>query len=274
MDTSADRFVDVQRCVGVDRSFTEFNDRRSFDKQNTAIEHLRLGGATALRDGSDEPGYYNRVFHFGESDLAHLPALAAFYHAVGCRPTISLTSDRCSPALMRALGEQGYSQVSLRHVFAMPCGSREPQGDAPLHGIRRAEPSDLEALISIWWAEETDELPSAALIARCAAAQFEPEFPIYLIECDGRAVSMASFYMADGVAWLGNASTLRSYRGRGFQRALLEHRLDETRRMGCEWALSDADFGSTSHRNILRVGMELAYVDMSLRGPEAAHQTP
>ena len=68
-------------------------------------------------------------------------------------------------------------------------------------------------------------------------------------------------YLADGVAWFGNAETFPRFRRRGCQLALLNHRIREAAAMGCEWAVSDTEQGTISHRNMERAGMKMAYTE-------------
>src|SRR5262249_54530995 len=63
----------------------------------------------------------------------------------------------------------------------------------------------------------------------------------------------------DGVATLFAASTLRPFRGRGVQTALLRARLSRGIEAGAELALCVATPGSTSQRNILRHGFQTMY---------------
>ena len=79
---------------------------------------------------------------------------------------------------------------------------------------------------------------------------------------------MASMYLAEGVAWLGNANTYVKHRRSGCQYALLAHRLREADRLACDLAVSDTDFGTTSHRNLERAGFKMAYMPLTLNRPK------
>lgn len=58
---------------------------------------------------------------------------------------------------------------------------------------------------------------------------------------------------------LGGASTLPAFRRMGIQRALIEARLAEGRRLGCDLAVVLTSPGSHSESNLRRAGFELAY---------------
>jgi GNAT superfamily N-acetyltransferase len=67
-----------------------------------------------------------------------------------------------------------------------------------------------------------------------------------------------------GVAGLFGASTLPAFRRRGVQSALLTARLAWAREQGCDLAVSIAQAGSISHRNIERFGFRVAYTRTKL----------
>lgn len=81
----------------------------------------------------------------------------------------------------------------------------------------------------------------------------------------GRIVSTGSLYVSDGIAWLGYGATYPEFRGRGYQTALMAHRLNEAWRLGCRLAHSETAEDSPEHRNpslhnMHRLGLETVYV--------------
>ena len=70
--------------------------------------------------------------------------------------------------------------------------------------------------------------------------------------------------ISDGVGWLGMATTLPSHRRRGAQEALLANRINDGRRMGCLWFVSETTEDTPqrpnpSFHNMIRAGFRLAY---------------
>jgi GNAT superfamily N-acetyltransferase len=60
------------------------------------------------------------------------------------------------------------------------------------------------------------------------------------------------------------AGTLKPYRGRGLQTAILQRRLEVAARAGCEYAVIVTQGGTTSMRNAERLGFTLAYSKATL----------
>jgi GNAT superfamily N-acetyltransferase len=95
------------------------------------------------------------------------------------------------------------------------------------------------------------------------------EFENYFALLDGQLAASASIFLCEGIAWLSNATTLEPYRNRGCQSALLRRRIERAEQLACDTVFTDAVYGSTSHRNILRAGFELAYSSVNM---QLAHQ--
>lgn len=81
----------------------------------------------------------------------------------------------------------------------------------------------------------------------------------YLARIDGRVVGGATLAVRGRIAGLFGASTLPDYRKRGVQTALLHWRLRRAAEAGCELAMSLAQPGSHSQRNITRLGFQTLY---------------
>jgi GNAT superfamily N-acetyltransferase len=81
----------------------------------------------------------------------------------------------------------------------------------------------------------------------------------YLATIDGRVAGGATLAVRGRIAGLFGASTLPEFRKRGVQTALLQKRLERAAELGCELAMSLAQPGSVSQRNIARHRFETLY---------------
>ena len=64
--------------------------------------------------------------------------------------------------------------------------------------------------------------------------------------------------VGDGIGYLANAATVPGFRGRGCQTALLARRIADAAAAGCDLVAGQATFGSTSQRNMERMGLRPA----------------
>jgi GNAT superfamily N-acetyltransferase len=88
---------------------------------------------------------------------------------------------------------------------------------------------------------------------------FGPNVECYLARVDGEIAGGGTLARHDGVAGLFGASTLPAFRNRGVQTALLNTRLRRASELGCDLAVSLAQPGSASQRNIMRQKLSVLY---------------
>jgi GNAT superfamily N-acetyltransferase len=81
----------------------------------------------------------------------------------------------------------------------------------------------------------------------------------YLALRDGVPAGGGSMRIAEGVAQLTGAATVAEHRRRGVQTALLQARLDDAARAGCDIAVVTTQPGSKSQQNVQRRGFDLLY---------------
>ncbi|MCB9764549.1 MAG: GNAT family N-acetyltransferase [Alphaproteobacteria bacterium] len=252
----------MQSFSAADLAYTRLHTRRSLRLPDSALEERRFGGATALRGRSWPEPYYNRVIGFSEEGLPDLDALLAWYAPGRCH--LTLTPDRATPALLEALAARGFGLVRSDVVLAtMP--DRAP-ATPPGVTVRRAGRADLDAVFDLWQLEDPAPIPPAVR-ARRAEAQLDPAFHLYLAERAGEPVAMATTFVAEGLAWLGNAQTHPDHRRKGCHAALLARRIQDAGALGCRWVITDTAFGSTSHRNAERAGLRVVFFTFELQGP-------
>jgi GNAT superfamily N-acetyltransferase len=84
-------------------------------------------------------------------------------------------------------------------------------------------------------------------------------FERYLARRGSAIAGGAGFRVQDGVAQLAGAATLPEHRRKGVQTALLQHRLAEAARRGCDVAVVTTQPGSKSQENVQKAGFALLY---------------
>ena len=249
----------IQRFTRADERYGRFNSARSLRLEDGQLVVRRFGDAVAHRDSARPEPYYNRVTGFSEGELVELDAIIEFYHSQKLACRIEVTPNLLGPDVVGELGAREFRFADQATFFYGPTRTAAPS-DRGVR-VRRMQPDELEEafdLIERSGGPEGDPI-SRAVRDRRREHYLEPRFPMFFGSIDGRAVALASTFFDDGVAFLGNAYTEPDYRGRGCQLALLEHRLHDAARSSCDVALTDARFGTTSHRNIERAGLRMAY---------------
>ncbi len=94
-------------------------------------------------------------------------------------------------------------------------------------------------------------------------AEFSRGWRCFVARADGVAAAYGALFIAgNGVGVCAAAATLPPFRGRGLQTALLRARIAAAAHAGCDLVVAQATPGSTSQRNMQRVGLALAYTSV------------
>jgi GNAT superfamily N-acetyltransferase len=207
-----------------------------------------VGRAVAL--GLDRP--------FTESDLDQVEA---FYRAHKAPAQVDLCPLH-GPEVFEMFKQRGYAIAELNNVLYCRI-DRTETWPAPPPGceIRRSSADEAEvtgAIVeSAFFPDGTPE-PFRGLIAPLYQMKGAVAF---VASVEGRPVACGTGLILEEhkIVALCGAGTLAAYRGRGFQTALLERRMQTAAEAGCEFAVIVTNGGSTSQRNAERLGFQVAY---------------
>jgi GNAT superfamily N-acetyltransferase len=168
-----------------------------------------------------------------------------------------------NPELFRLLGERGYratefTNVTAQHLSRLDQVSMSTGQDAvAVSHIQEGDEGAWAKLVADGFADEPPSIPGIVELMTMIA--LTPGIECYTARVDGRPAAGGALFSHDGVATLFATSTLREFRGRGAQTALLRERLARARQNQAELALCLASPGSVSLRNITRHGFQSLY---------------
>ena len=189
--------------------------------------------------------------------------LEEFYRSRG-EPIRVETSPLADASLFALFGEHGYRVTEFTNVMARPIEEAtlaETDGHATRNlRVERCERNqlDLWALTVVQGFSETHPVtPELLEVMKLFAIAPDTEF--YLAYADGKVAGGGTLALREGVGGLFGASTLPAFRNRGVQTALLRARLRRAAEAGCDLAVSLAQPGSASQRNIVRQGFQVLY---------------
>lgn len=226
----------------------------------------RFGPLTALTcPGSPERPFVNRVFGPLAGAEQELSAAADWFRAqsVVCRVDICpLLSNEAALAHLHRLGFalEGF-QVQLfgeAALLARPGSRTLPPGveireancEADLAFATRAMPIAFEATEEPWLTYLTDSM---------RATYNRPDWRTYVALVDGQYAGFAQLHIGENVGTLALAGTLKEFRGRGVQTALIQRRIDDAFAAGCDLIAAQTGNGTPSQWNMERVGLRIAY---------------
>jgi GNAT superfamily N-acetyltransferase len=175
-------------------------------------------------------------------------------------------------SLIELYRERGYHVSEFSNVIVRPVDKTGRAAVAP--GIEIARVADGE--IDLWtltvaqgFAEHFPVTQELLDVMRLFASGKNTE--CYLARIEGKVAGGATLAARGRIAGLFGASTLPAYRKRGVQTALLETRMARAAELGCELAMSLAQPGSASQRNITRLGFRTLYTRVKFERAVDSH---
>ena len=233
-----------------------------------AVEEI--GGAVACFAGAESP--VTQAIGFGLNGNVQdqdFDRLGEFFHSRNA-PAAAEICPLVEMSLYEKFATRGYRLLEVSDVLIKPIAKEAaPAANAASDiTIRPAKPDE------------------AKLWTRTVAQGFAEHFPVtqeildvmegffhgknskpFLALVGDQPAGGAAMTIHDGVCGLFGASTLPSFRGRGIQTTLLAARISVAANEGCDLAVSIAQPGSISHRNIERSGFRVAYTRTKLIRP-------
>jgi GNAT superfamily N-acetyltransferase len=209
---------------------------------------------------------------------ADLDQLEDFYHSRGERVRLHVCPLADSSLLAR-VRQRGYRLEMFFSTLALPIPQDFQPNPLP-EGmrLRRALPADADTWLRVSaQGFEASESPPPTAFEILGPNFYAEDGAPFIAWMDGSTAGPASTAPPAGGTWepagcgglylapqvqaveLGGASTRAAYRRRGVQRALIEARLAEALRQGCDLAMVLTEPGSGSQSNLQHAGFSLAY---------------
>ena len=171
------------------------------------------------------------------------------------------TAPLADPTFIEHFGQRGYRVTEFSNVMARSLAADESCPEPPPGvTIEKAGKDQVETWVQTVAEGFAEQFPvSQELLEVMKMFALAPKTECYLARVDGKLAGGGTLTLHDGVAGLFGASTLPMARRRGVQTALLQRRLARAAQAGSDLAVSLAQPGSTSQRNIVRQGFRVLY---------------
>lgn len=235
------------------------------------FDMLSVGGGTAVFGGVDS--HFSVAIGIGLAGpvtAEDIDVIESFYGRRQAATMIHLC-PLADASLLPMLVERGYQPIEFNSVFVR----HQAAGDALVANVAETTADDADAWVRIMagaygMGDEIDDA-TAAIIKSCVvqAATTTPtpsaRWQNYIIRDGGSAVAGGTMFTCDGAGMLFGDGTLDAFRGRGYQSALIRHRLGVLAAAGVDIAATTTLPGSVSGRNYQRMGFTPAYTKIVFR---------
>ncbi|ULH18175.1 GNAT family N-acetyltransferase (plasmid) [Deinococcus sp. KNUC1210] len=219
---------------------------------------IDVGGAVALYASAVPWAGANTIANLGVDRAAtprDLQQLMAPFQDHRLSFTVSLSPLACPPDLPTWLTDAGLAEVEPHWVLDRPLTTVE-QSHAVDHLVVERFTEDQGVAFARLILNEDATTEQVAYVGRPAG----PNVHRYGVVLDGEFVAAAQMMFAGRLVHVSGAATLPTFRGQGAQGALLQRRLEDAVKNGCDVATVEVSVSNgASLRNVERVGFRRQY---------------
>jgi ribosomal protein S18 acetylase RimI-like enzyme len=247
----------LRRLTRVGIAYTVARMKVIAARSGQPVEVRRFGDAAALMARQVPSPHFNAVVGLRGGQEHLVGELDDWYRANDMKARFVIAPGDLTVTLGRALAARGYAQTDFETVLCAappPASTEDTRFEIVTVDSPGVMDEFLDALLTGWGIARAHHAGAKANMSGWLEV---PAFRLYLIRIDGRPAAAAKLFLHDGIGHLPDAATDPDFRGRGLQTALLRHRCVVAARSGAELIFSQAEFGSTSHRNMERVGLRV-----------------
>jgi GNAT superfamily N-acetyltransferase len=183
------------------------------------------------------------------------------------------TCPLADATLIEQYGLRGYRVTEFSNVMVRPVAYEElfdPSNGIEIRRVKREELDLWTLTVAQGFAENFPVTQELLSVMKMFSVGKNTE--CYLACVDGRVAGGATVAIRGDTAGLFGASTLPEFRNKGVQTALMRTRLKRAAEEGCELAVSLAQPGSPSQRNMVRQGFRTLYTRVKFERAFVASQ--
>jgi GNAT superfamily N-acetyltransferase len=205
--------------------------------------------------------YGNKVLGLepsGETYLSEIIELFAKYHL---NFRFEVMPGNLNSSLASRLHKLQFAQMGFNTaVYGQPSlAVKSSPGDQIK--VREVQPNEIDLFLDLY--QDGFELPRLKSNEKEAVLSWLGRAKSRLYLCiahvDDVPAGVGILYMENRIGLLADATTLPGFRGRGFHTAMIHHRIAQAEKRGCDLLTSFVEFGSTSHLNLEKAGLRVAY---------------
>jgi len=218
------------------------------------VEQRRLGEAFAFSARHLPIDSFNRVVGLTDDHADAVPELIRWFEDRSIQGRFEVVPGVDSPAVTKTLAHHGYSPSrfhALLYGEARPAPA--PAADITVEGVDAATLETFLDTYAAGWG-----IPEPEGFKRNVRGWLgRPGWTLYLGRYRNEAAGEAILFMDGATGYCADSSVNPAYRGRGVHQALLRRRIADAAASGADLICAEADFLSTSHRNMIRAGLSL-----------------
>lgn len=205
--------------------------------------------------------HFNHVFKLNEERIGHLPQIVDFYKGHQALFWVTMNPFDFSTKVSSDLIKYGLHPAGYHTKFIGTSTETESHA-SPSISVEGVTEKTLESAVET--ALEGSGVPRKEWGRQAPYVRILHQIPQihwFLASADEKPAGTGALYVRDRLAYLSSAETRPSFRRMGCHTALINRRLRLAAELGYELVVGAADFGTSSFRNLMRAGLQIAYTE-------------
>jgi GNAT superfamily N-acetyltransferase len=246
----------------IDYSLSRLGGMQQAEGNPLQIEINRYGNVNAfLIKGWPEYWYGNKVLGLEPSSEIYLDQIIDLFTKHHLSFRFEILPGNLNSSLASRLHKLRFGQMSFNTaVYGVPSLAAKGSSTEQLR-VREVQPNEMDLFLDLY--QDGFGLPRLNTREREAVLSWlnraKQNLYVCIAHVDDIPAGVSILYTENGIGLLADAATLPEFRGRGCHTALTSHRIAQAKKRNCDLLTSFVEFGSTSHHNLERAGLRVAY---------------
>lgn len=246
----------------IDYSLSRLEGMQQAEGNPLRIEIKRYGNLNAIMIVNWPNFWYgNKVLGLDPSSEIYLAEIIDLFAGHHLNYRFEIMPGNLNSSLASRLHKLGFCQMGFNTaVYGVPSLITKTPLNEQIK-VRKVQPNEIELFLDLY--QDGFELPRLNTKGREAVLSWFKKAKSNLYLCiahiDDLPAGVGILYMENGIGLLADATTLPNFRGRGCHSAMIHHRIEQAEKQNCDLLTSFVEFGSTSHLNLEKAGLRVAY---------------
>ena len=246
----------------IDYSLSRLEGMQQAEGNPLRIEIKRYGNLNAFLIVTWPNFWYgNKVLGLEPSSEIYLKEIIELFARHNLNFRFEIMPGNLNSSLASRLHKLGFCQMSFNTaVYGQPSLTVRTSLNEQIK-VREVQPNEVDLFLDLY--QDGFGLPRLKHEEREAVLSWLNRAKSNLYLCiahiDDLPAGVGILYMENGIGLLADATTLQDFRGKGCHSAIIQHRIAQAEKQNCDLLTSFVEFGSTSHLNLERAGLRVAY---------------
>ncbi|WP_433957404.1 GNAT family N-acetyltransferase [Cytobacillus horneckiae] len=226
------------------------------------VEIKEFGQATAFTVKNIPGPSFNKVTGMSDFDADKLKEILRYYEARNIPVQFDISPVGASNQLLFAMAKEGLYQSGFHTSFykkAERCESPKEEGNIVIREIKGDEFQLFSKLYIKGF--NLPEFTMKGIEENNAILYDHADWTFYLAFYQNEPVGLGVLYVNGHTASLNAAAVIPEHRGKGIHQALIKKRIHAASNRHSKKIFSQASFNSTSHRNMEKAGLTIAFTN-------------